>query len=139
MKEIRKKSGLAKLLLVPALVAVDLLGKIVALSGWRVSENSGVGLGLFEQLGLVVSFFGVCLLIGFWRKFGVIQRRLLLAGALGNLIDRWSDGRVLDYIFVERANLWLNISDIYLSLGVMLGIGGEIGRKYDKTDSRVRG
>ena len=56
---------------------------------------------------------------------------LLLAGALGNLIDRLRLGYVIDFINLQ---VWpvFNIADIYITLAVLILIKEELTQKYGK-------
>jgi signal peptidase II len=49
---------------------------------------------------------------------------LIMAGALGNLMDRVSLGYVVDFLHVHYANVWnfpiFNLADVAINLGVVL-------------------
>ena len=49
----------------------------------------------------------------------VVQRWLLLGGAIGNILDRIGDGAVTDFVKLPR---WpaFNVADIAVTLGVVL-------------------
>jgi signal peptidase II len=62
---------------------------------------------------------------------------MIIAGAIGNLIDRVLYGAVIDFIDVHYQNLhWyvFNIADIYISIGCILLILFEIKKKLIKHD-----
>ena len=97
---------------------------------WTQVHNHGVAFGLFAGLG---SWFHVGALMVFmgliyrWYKTSQsgscaqVVWALLVAGALGNSIDRIFYGYVIDFIDVYYGSMhWyvFNCADVYLSLGV---------------------
>ena len=74
----------------------------------------------------VAIFVGVSLLIVFWRKrtFGVLLPFLLVwAGAMGNIVDSFAYGFVVDFIHIHAWNLldwpfYFNLADAYLTVGM---------------------
>ena len=92
----------------------------------RIS-NQGIAFGLLSEIGALVTVlaaaaFTVLLVFflatsdreGLWLPIG-----LLAGGALGNLIDRATEGAVTDFIDPPR---WpaLNVADIEITIGVIL-------------------
>ena len=62
---------------------------------------------------------------------------MIIAGAIGNLIDRVLYGAVIDFLDVHYQNLhWyvFNIADIYISIGCILLILFETKKKLIKYD-----
>ena len=75
--------------------------------------------------------FGVCgFIIVYLRRLprdtGVLSAglALIMAGALGNLMDRVRLGYVVDFLHVHYANVWnfpiFNLADVAINLGVVL-------------------
>lgn len=78
--------------------------------GWGVA-NSGISFGILVPNILWILAFGVVMLMGRGSK-------LLLAGALGNLLSRLILGFVFDYIKIPMVGLWFNLSDVMIMIGV---------------------
>jgi signal peptidase II len=115
----------------------------------RYAENPGAAFGLFRNLpeGPRAALFhlvslGAVLLIGYyyskltgaaverWAKFGL---PLVLAGALGNYLDRLARGFVIDFLeahFYEKA-YWpaFNVADMAICVGVGFLVIDSIVRK----------
>jgi signal peptidase II len=109
-------------------------------------ENTGIAFGMLgghSTLILAVSVAIVSLLLAATWSVGhnrrlVIPMALLLAGSIGNLIDRLAVGSVTDFFHVPH---WpaFNLADIFIVSGVCLlafvylfpeGIkGGEVGKE----------
>jgi signal peptidase II len=99
----------------------------------RYSENPGAAFGLFRSIPgsryfLFVAGLGACFLIAqYLRKLPAEARRNalelgLLAGGLGNLIDRVAFGRVTDFVVWRAGSFeWptFNVADAWLVLGVV--------------------
>lgn len=80
-----------------------------------------------NSLLLVLSgFISCCLLYYLWRSGSIMNRislALILAGALGNIVDRISYGAVVDFIDFHIADYhWpaFNLADSSIFMGVML-------------------
>ena len=78
----------------------------------------------------IVATLGALFVVGFallrWQRARLVERlafALLVGGALGNAIDRWLWGHVVDFIHVR---FWpvFNVADIALTVGVGLLILG---------------
>lgn len=82
--------------------------------GWGVA-NGGVSFGINMPWILWYLAFILVLIIGYKSK-------LLLAGALGNLISRLVLGYVWDYIKIPYIGLWFNFSDVMIVLAISLMI-----------------
>ncbi len=128
LKYTRKCIVLMQMISVLALTAIDQLikfavlkhlvpvGKIVVLDGflaWTYAENTGAAFSIFSgNTDFLSVFTAVALLIGtgfliFSKKHHIIYDicvPLLIAGGLGNLIDRIARGFVIDYIQVLFIN-----------------------------------
>lgn len=134
---------LGLVLLTPVLVATDLAAKALARWGLRYSDlelgsflalrlrfNEGSTFGLLPAgsatwliTGIVV-FVAVC---GWWfaPRSGSIAlgAALVSAGGIGNLADRWLQGRVTDFVAIRVSDWQLpifNLADTFLVLGVLI-------------------
>ena len=90
--------------------------------------NTGTIFGLFPSATIaltVISVFAIGFLIYFYRSQRTIAPvmrlaiGLLLGGAVGNLIDRISMGRVTDFVDVGRWPIF-NIADASITVGIFL-------------------
>ena len=96
-------------------------------------ENKGAAFGLFSALGnkffIVISLITIAVIIIYALKFAkgleVYSFSLIIGGALGNLIDRLTIGKVIDFIdvFVGKWH-WpaFNVADSALTIGIGLFI-----------------
>lgn len=96
-------------------------------------ENSGAAWGIFSNGTLILSIvtIGICFAILYYliREYKNIDSFLkltlvmILAGAIGNLIDRIRLGYVIDFIFTPLGGLYnfpvFNFADIYVVLGAI--------------------
>jgi signal peptidase II len=136
-------SGLVRhwpaVLLVVALLSLDQLTKYLISHNMTLGEsipatgffrftyvhNTGSAFGLLpgqNTLLTVVSFLGVALLLWMYRTHGVqakllrVSLALMLAGAMGNLIDRLTYGKVIDFVDVGRWPIF-NVADSSIVTG----------------------
>jgi len=95
-------------------------------------HNFGISFGLFS--GLFPSWFFV--LIGsmiiiflfslFLKSKNILEKlgyAFILAGALGNILDRAINGFVIDFIYIHYKDFYwpaFNFADIYISIGVLI-------------------
>ncbi|MBN1128808.1 MAG: signal peptidase II [Chitinispirillaceae bacterium] len=120
----------------------NLAGKppVVLLKGFvdlGYTENRGMVFGLLNDgrqsvfknaltWVRVAIFIGVSLLIGFWRKkpfFILLPFLLIWAGAIGNLVDAFANGFVVDFIHIHAGKIldwpfYFNLADAYLCVGM---------------------
>ncbi len=100
-------------------------------------ENSGAFLGMGEQLSPTIKMFFLLLLPLFFLfiiSFHLLKSNypalyftgfcLLIAGGIGNLMDRFLDGFVVDFMHIQlidgiKTGVF-NFADVYITLGVML-------------------
>jgi len=100
-------------------------------------ENSGAFLGMGEQLSPTVKLFFLMLLpliLLFVISLHVLKSNysvlsftgfcLLIAGGLGNLVDRFLDGFVVDFMHIRlidgvKTGVF-NFADVYITVGVLL-------------------
>jgi signal peptidase II len=96
-------------------------------------ENKGAAFGLFAALGnkffIVISLITIAVIIIYALKFAkgleTYSFSLILGGAIGNLIDRLTIGKVVDFIDVFIGNWhWpaFNVADSALTIGIGLFI-----------------
>lgn len=98
-------------------------------------HNYGVSMGMFTatspemRWGLVIVTAGIALVVTIWmfreKLLGdIIGLALILGGALGNIVDRYRFGYVLDYadfhIGEFRPFLIFNIADAAITIGVLI-------------------
>lgn len=119
------------------LLGVDQLSKILIELNFSefLVKNHGSAFSLpIPQEVLIV----VALVISLWAMWSFYENNtnehftyLILAGAVGNLIDRVRLGYVIDFINLQ---IWpvFNFADIYITLAVFLIIKEEITLKYGK-------
>ena len=101
----------------------------------RYTENRGVSLGMFEATSmemrwmLVALTAAIALVVLVWmfreHKFGDIAGLgLILGGALGNIVDRYQLGYVIDYADFHigdfRPFLIFNLADAAITIGVVI-------------------
>lgn len=96
-------------------------------------ENKGAAFGLFSALGnnvfVVISVITIALIViyafRFARGWEIYSFSFILGGAIGNLIDRLTMGKVIDFIdlFIGKWH-WpaFNIADSALTFGIVLFI-----------------
>ncbi len=102
-------------------------------------KNPGAAFGLFSNLNniffVAVSFIAIILIILYSLKIQkgleLFSLSMILGGATGNLIDRITIGKVVDFIdfFVGRWH-WpaFNIADSALSIGIILFLYANLTR-----------
>lgn len=92
-------------------------------------ENRGVSFGLFSNfvspliMGIITAIISICIFVYMLKKpkteqYGFL---LILSGATGNIIDRFLEGYVIDFInfhLGKYAFPAFNIADISIFLGV---------------------
>jgi signal peptidase II len=110
-------------------VFLDLLTKHFASKFFSVSLNTGVSLGLFNNLSPVIMFFLlliICLVIIFFLfNYFIPTSRdnfflsLFIAGTLANLIDRFYNGGVRDWLSLPFLGFENNLADLYIFIGLI--------------------
>lgn len=101
--------------------------------GWQYVRNTGAAFGSFSDNTLLLTVFTavfilagiVALLSGkIKNKFYRVCAVMVIAGGLGNLIDRIFRGFVIDYIEVQFMNFAVfNFADILVTCGAFMIIG----------------
>ncbi len=95
----------------------------------KSSTNTGVIFGIFSG-NFFITIFLPLLIIAFliyeYSEDRHISYLFIIVGLFGNLLDRIIRGFVVDFIYipvVEKYNIFLfNLADLYLVLGVILGL-----------------
>ena len=153
-----KKEVLYKLIypvLIILLVVLDLFSKDYAANNFSFAQsyitfipfidflliyNSGIAFGIFDGYGnlasnllLVITIFILIYLIRLLVKEKVqiakFALSLITAGALGNIIDRFIDGKVTDFLHLELGSFSFfifNLADAFITLGAILIIYFEL-------------
>lgn len=113
-----------------------LYGKSYVINGIGISpaSNTGAAFGILQNNNLVLALFSMVVIgfiIYYHKKLKGIQQigiLLILAGALGNLLDRFLFGFVRDFISFYSWPIF-NFADSYNVIGVFLIIISELRRK----------
>lgn len=79
--------------------------------------NTGFVFGLGEDVGPWL-FFGLILLmtVDVCRRGFRLSETMIIAGGIGNVVDRFTRGAVLDWI--RFGSIWFNLGDVWITLGV---------------------
>ena len=121
---------LIKLLVIEYLEPIGSLPLIDEFLRLKYAENTGAAFGSFSEhtnilsiFTFIVIIFGIVALLSKKLKFGVeyVCIALIIAGGIGNLIDRVFRGFVVDYIeplFIDFAIF--NFADVCVTVGVFL-------------------
>ena len=140
------------LLLIPVLLllAIDYLSKLTAVTLYPFVKNHGIAFGMpipKPLLILLTPALILAIIYFFYTEFPKSSLRdtslsLILAGALGNYLDRLTYGYVIDFISIDiplpgGSTLHypsFNIADVYIFLGVLLVLAfyGKIKRTKSK-------
>lgn len=98
-------------------------------------ENRGVSFGLVGELSIYLRFllpiFVLFVCLWFWKKrlYENIYLLVMLVGGVGNAVPRAVWGYVWDYIQLPYFDLWINFSDVLISISVLSYI--LVGDDYD--------
>ena len=100
--------------------------------GLEYVENTGAAFGLFKDMTwifvcstvfvtvLMIYFFAKMPFSGKYRPTAVLTI-LLLAGAIGNMIDRLRQGYVVDFLYFKLINFPVfNVADCYVVISVVI-------------------
>lgn len=109
--------------------------ELVSFFNFTFVKNYGVSLGMFEatspemRWGLVALTALIALVVAIWmlreKAFGdIFGLSLILGGALGNIVDRYELGYVVDYADLHfgewRPFLIFNLADAAITIGVVI-------------------
>lgn len=131
----------------PAKGSVEILPFFSLTMVWNKGISMGLPLGdALGKWGIIVMITAISLWLLFWLKkservFEATALSLMLSGAVGNLIDRFVHGAVVDFIHLHAFdyNFYVfNVADSAITIGViMLLIDGlRDGRKSLKKTSK---
>jgi len=138
--------NLQKILILFILLSFDLLSKYLVFNYIDLYQfikitsffdithihNFGVSFGLFSEtipavyliiISLLVVFFIVYLLLNAQDKFEYWGLFIIICGAIGNIVDRFLNGYVIDFIYFHiNQYYWpaFNFADIYISIGIIM-------------------
>lgn len=110
-------------------------------------QNTGTIFGLFENSNYIflILAFVLCVLIAVYMRKNIEKKSfkekaflLILAGGIGNIIDRVIRGYVVDFISLKWIGIF-NFSDAYIVIGVFLIIILEIKEMMLKKDFKQDG
>jgi lipoprotein signal peptidase len=98
------------------------LGVILA-HGWFgqncLVRNRGVSMGVGEDFGIFWAIMVVGV-VGWWWRRESVGKWFLIAGGLGNLLDRLRFGYVCDYWNIFGSGIYNNLNDWIIFLGVLI-------------------
>ena len=153
-----KKEVLYKLsypVLIILLVVLDLFSKDYAANNFLFAQsyttfipfidflliyNSGIAFGIFDGYGnlasnlllvitILILIYLIRLLVKEKVQIAKFALSLITAGALGNIIDRFIDGKVTDFLHLEFGSFSFfifNLADAFITLGAILIIYFEL-------------
>ncbi len=94
-------------------------------------QNRGMAFGLFQgkiDVVSIIALFAVLIILGYFiknfKKMSVLEKMaytMIFAGAIGNLIDRFLRGFVIDML--DFRGIWtfiFNFADVWINIGVIL-------------------
>lgn len=122
----------------------DILGDFLRI---EYVQNTGTIFGLFENSNYVFLSIAIilCILIAIYMRKNIEKKSfkektflLILAGGIGNIIDRIVRGYVVDFISLKWVGIF-NFSDAYIVIGVFLIIILEIKEMVLKKDFKQDG
>ncbi len=110
------------------------------------TRNTGIVFGLFSRAPWVLWVtFGVTLTLSFVSRFvkgsslAKIGLQMIVGGAIGNIIDRFRFGYVVDFINLRYFPAIFNIADLFITVGgALILLSLVIGEKSlgDKGEQR---
>jgi signal peptidase II len=101
----------------------------------RETYNEGIAFGMFQGIGPLVGWLTIAVVIGllfYLTRIPQDQRlirsglALIIGGALGNLVDRITVGRVLDFLETPLRPGIFNVADMLINLGLVLIVVGSL-------------
>jgi signal peptidase II len=91
-------------------------------------QNTGAAFGMFQRYGMVFTVLAFIVSIGILYYYPQVPRNevamrlamaMMLGGALGNLIDRLTQGTVTDFVSVGTFAVF-NVADACISVGTLI-------------------
>jgi len=108
-------------------------------------KNHGMAFGLGQEWGTLFLALGALYVLGvliafpalsntgWWVRWGMA---IQWGGALGNLIDRWQQGYVTDFIAVKMQHFPVfNLADAAISISVVFLLAGEFFANRDEQEN----
>ena len=101
----------SEVVLIPGILTLTLRHNFGSAFGWKIMSKVG--------LTLITVFITIILLWIFIKVVYIRGISLFLAGAWGNLLDRWRFGYVIDFI---EPSFWatFNLADVFIVVGIIL-------------------
>lgn len=112
----------------------------------RETYNTGIAFGMFQGIGPLVGWLTVAVVVGLLLYMIRVPREqsmlraglaLMIGGALGNLIDRITTGRVLDFLQTPLRPGIFNVADTFIYLGIFLIVVGTLGARQSLEDDQA--
>ena len=114
------------------------------------THNTGIAFSMLSWLGsgglIIMTVIIIGIMIALWRKVPRDQQlaslgfALVIAGALGNLIDRITQGHVIDF-FLFHTQTWafavFNVADSFITVGAIAIIIDEVFSSRKKADLKT--
>lgn len=152
----KNKKNLSLIILGIFIVAIDRITKLLLINkeitiipnflNFIYTENRGVAFGIASNNTILIVLMNVIILaiiIKFLKdKFSktnyiiILSLIMILAGGVGNLIDRIAIGYVIDFIDVNILNFPVfNVADISITLGVIMIMIILVRSLFEKEDN----
>lgn len=105
--------------------------RINGLLSIQETYNGGIAFGMFQGVGPAIGWLTIAIVAGMLiyllrlpreEKLIKIGLALIIGGAMGNLIDRITVGKVLDFIETPLRSGIFNVADVAINLGMILVI-----------------
>lgn len=123
---------------------------ICSIFNFTLTYNTGVSFGMFKSNGmlgfwlLILIAVGLCSWLGYIisqtnDRFEEFCYSLIIGGALGNLLDRFFYGGVVDFLqFHLKQHYWpsFNIADSAIVVGVILVLGKQTWHSLKNTTKK---
>ena len=89
--------------------------------------NEGVAFGLFGgmQMSLILALLCIFMTYYWIKETDLVMRTgwgMIISGGVSNLLDRWRYGGVVDYIYYPIIEVYGNLADIVIVVGVLVMI-----------------
>ena len=146
MTQFLRQKSLKKSLIFLLLIVIDLLSKYFIFNYIDLYQfikinkfldithihNFGVSFGLFAGtlppfvlviIGLIVTIFVIYLYLNSKEILEVWGLFIIICGAIANIIDRFINGYVIDFIYFHIGKFYwpaFNFADIYISIGIIM-------------------
>jgi len=121
---------LLKTVVVANMVEFETVSVIPGLLNWTFIRNEGAAFGILPNqrllfIALTTILVGVCIALLFTKqarssKWISVTLSFIIAGGVGNLIDRIATGRVVDYISVSFFPPIFNFADCCVVVGAIM-------------------